>query len=96
MQQEIDVLNARALTASAAAVRSSKAGPIFTRETISAKSWLQTGSLTRRLRGVNTLLIEFCTSADSGLTKNGPYGCVAFRITDKEDFTKRSILKAIE
>ena len=46
MQQEIDVLNARALTA-AAAVRSSKAGTIFTGETCaellaSAKGWLQT------------------------------------------------------
>ena len=40
--------------------------------------------------------MELCASADSELTKHVPYGFVAPRITDKEDFTKISILKAIE
>ena len=42
-----------------------------------------------------TLLIEFCASADSELTKHVPYGSAALRITDKEDFTKTRTLEAI-
>ena len=57
MQQEIEVLNSRAITA-AAAVRSSKASTIFTGETTaelvaSAKGWSHEGSPTRQLPGVD-------------------------------------------
>ena len=69
MQDEIVAFNAHAITA-ATAVRSSKACTIFIGETTaelvaSAKGWLQKGSATRQLRGMDTLLIEFCASAGS-------------------------------
>ena len=45
---------------------------------------------------VHALLIELCASADSELVRNVPYGSAALRITDKEDFTKRSIIKDVD
>ena len=78
MQREIDVLKASSVSA-AVAVRSSKNGTIFSCSTTAelladAKTWLQKGSPTRYLRGVDTLLIELCASANSELNKNVPYG----------------------
>ena len=91
MQQQIE----------AAAVRSSKAGTIFTRETTAelianANGWFQNKFPTRQLRGVDALLIEFCASANFELIKNVRYGSVARRVTDKEDFTRGSTIKAVE
>ena len=53
------------------------------------------GDPMRFLRGVGTLLIEFCASKDSELTKNVPYGFAALRIMDKEDFTNQRTLQAV-
>ena len=99
MQREIDALKYSSVSA-AVAVRSSKNGTIFFGSTTAelladAKTLLQKGSPNRCLRGVDTLLIEFCASADSELTKNVSYGFASLRITDKEDFTRARTLDAI-
>ena len=100
MQHEIEALNARAITA-ATAVRSPNAGTIFLGETTAelianAKGWFQNKFPTRQLRGVDALLIEFCAPAKFELIKNVRYGSVARRVTDKEDFTRGSTIKAVE
>ena len=86
MQREIDVLKANAMSA-AVAIRSSKGGTIFGKTTAElladARGWLQKGSPTRCIRGVDTLLIKLCASADSEFTKNVTYGSAALCITDK-------------
>ena len=76
MQREIDALKYSSVSA-AVAVRSSNDGTIFSGSTTAelladAKAWLQKGSPTRCNRGVDTLLIEFCASADSEFTKKCP------------------------
>ena len=57
--------------------------------------WLQKGDPTRPLRGVDTILIEFCASEDSEFIKNVPCGSVALRIAESEDFTKVRTLNAV-
>ena len=99
MQREVDALKYSSVSA-AVAVRSSKHGTIFSGSTTAdrlanAKTWLQKGSPTRYLRGVDTLLIELCASADSELTKHVSCGSVALRITNKDDLTRARTLDAI-
>ena len=57
-----------------------------------AKASLTKGRSSFRIRGVDTLLIELCASAESELT---PYGSAAIRITDKEDFYNKHTVDAI-
>ena len=47
------------------------------------------------VRGVDTLLIEFCASENSELTRHVPYRSAALRITEKQDLTCSSTVKAI-
>ena len=49
----------------------------------------------RPVRGVDTLLIEFCASENSELTRQVPYRFAALRITEKQDLTCSSTVKAI-
>ena len=45
--------------------------------------------------GVNTLLIEFCASDNSELTRQVPYRSAALRISEKQDLTRSCTVKAI-
>lgn len=99
LQAEIyDIKNC--VSTATAAVPSSKrrmiiSGVTPTELVASANVFLTKGTSSRPIRGIDTLLIELCASAELELTQQVPYGCAAVRITDKEDFTNKHTVYAI-
>ena len=47
------------------------------------------------VKGIDTLLIEFCASDISELTRQVPYRCAALRIPEKQDLSRSCAVKAV-